>query len=125
MAALGCGTFHYCLDRAPHLRNQHNTVFVKALAQTTMIRAALIVAIAVLVASPAAAQQTTCLPIDKLTLILRDKYRETPVLTARIDSGNMLVISASHEGSWTAAIVTPSGVGCVVSTGAALKFTPP
>ncbi|MBM4231689.1 MAG: hypothetical protein FJ184_13300 [Gammaproteobacteria bacterium] len=83
---------------------------------------AAVVAIAALAATSAAAQQPACMPIDQLQQILRERYREAPVVMARIDDGNVLVIYAADDGSWTAAIVSPSGISCVVSTGAALRF---
>jgi len=86
------------------------------------MRAAVVVGIAVLAVSQAAAQQPACMPIDRLQKILRENYREAPVLTGRIDDGSMLVIFASDDGSWTAVIVAPTGIACVGPMGAALRF---
>lgn len=87
------------------------------------MRAAVVVGIAVLAVSPAAAQQPACMPVDQLQKILRENYREAPVMTARIDNGNMLVIFASEDGSWTAVIVAPTGLACAGPMGGALRFT--
>jgi hypothetical protein len=88
------------------------------------MRAAVVVGIAVLAVSPAAAQQSpACMPVDEVQKILRENYREAPVLTARIDNGNMLVIFASEDGSWTAVLVAPTGLACVGPMGVALRFT--
>ncbi len=87
------------------------------------MRAAVVVGIAVLAVSPAAAQPPpACMPVDQLQKILRENYREAPVMTARIDNGNMLVIFASEDGSWTAAIVAPTGLACAGPMGFALRL---
>jgi hypothetical protein len=44
------------------------------------------------------------------------------VVMARIDNGNMLVIFAAEDGSWTAVIVAPTGLACVGPMGGALRF---
>ena len=87
------------------------------------MRGAVVVGIAVLAVSPAAAQQPACMPVDQLQKILRENYREAPVITARIDNGNMLVIFAADDGSWTAVVVAPTGLACAGLMGGALRFT--
>jgi hypothetical protein len=74
-------------------------------------------------AAPAAAQSPPiCMPIDELEAALR-KHNETPLLRALMDSGNILLIFASPDGSgWTAVIVAPTGVACVGAMGVALKM---
>ena len=74
-------------------------------------------------AAPAAAQSPPiCMPIDELQAALK-KHNETPLLRALIDSGNVLLIFASPDGSgWTAVIVAPTGVACVGAMGVALKM---
>lgn len=74
-------------------------------------------------AAPAAAQSPPiCMPIDELQAALK-KHNETPILRALIDSGNVLMIFASPDGSgWTAVIVAPTGVACVGAMGVALKM---
>ena len=74
-------------------------------------------------AAPAAAQSPPiCMPIDELEAALK-KHNETPLLRALMDSGNILLIFASPDGSgWTAVIVAPTGVACVGAMGVALKM---
>lgn len=74
-------------------------------------------------AAPAAAQSPPiCMPIDELQAALK-KHNETPILRALIDSGNVLLIFASPDGSgWTAVVVAPTGVACVGAMGVALKM---
>jgi len=50
-------------------------------------------------AAPAAAQSPPiCMPIDELEAALK-KHNETPLLRALMDSGNILLIFASPDGS--------------------------
>jgi len=63
-----------------------------------VIRVALTVGIAVLTASPAAAQHPACMPIEQVQKILRENYRDVPLLMARIDDGNVLVFYATDKG---------------------------
>jgi len=74
-------------------------------------------------AAPAAAQSPPiCMPIDELEAALK-KHNETPLLRALMDSGNILLIFASPDGSgWTAVIVVPTGAACVGAMGVALKM---
>ena len=74
-------------------------------------------------AAPAAAQSPPiCMPIDELEAALK-KHNETPLLRALMDSGNILLIFASPDGSgWTAVVVAPTGVACVGAMGVALKM---
>lgn len=86
------------------------------------MRAALVVAGAMLAVSSALAQPA-CMSIEQLQQILREKYNEVPLLAARIEDGKMLVIfSSDNGGSWTAAIVTPAGIACVGPSGDALRL---
>ncbi|MEY4103787.1 MAG: hypothetical protein RLZZ217_919 [Planctomycetota bacterium] len=75
-------------------------------------------------AAPAAAQSPPiCMPIDELQAALK-KHNETPILRALIDSGNVLLIFASPDGSgWTAVVVAPTGAACVGAMGVALKMS--
>jgi hypothetical protein len=79
--------------------------------------------LALLLATPAAAQSPPiCMPIDELEAALK-KHNETPLLRALMDSGNILLIFASPDGSgWTAVIVAPTGAACVGAMGVALKM---
>jgi len=74
-------------------------------------------------AAPAAAQSPPiCMPIDELEAALK-RHNETPLLRALMDSGNIMLIFASPDGSgWTAVIVAPTGAACVGAMGVALKM---
>ena len=74
-------------------------------------------------AAPAAAQSPPiCMPIDELEAALK-RHNETPLLRALMDSGNIMLIFASPDGSGrTAVIVAPTGAACVGAMGVALKM---
>lgn len=74
-------------------------------------------------AAPAGAQSPPiCMQIDELEAALR-KHNETPLLRALMDSGNIMLIFASPDGSgWTAVVVAPTGAACVGAMGVALKM---
>jgi hypothetical protein len=74
-------------------------------------------------AAPAAAQSPPiCMPIDELEAALK-RHNETPLLRALMDSGNIMLIFASPDGSgWTAVVVAPTGAACVGAMGVALKM---
>lgn len=87
------------------------------------MRALLIAAALALLPAAAAAQSPPiCMPIDELQAALK-KHNETPLLRALMDSGNIMLIFASPDGSgWTAVVVAPTGAACVGAMGVALKM---
>lgn len=86
------------------------------------LRGVLIVAGVMLTVSSALAQPV-CMPIEQLQQILREKYNEAPLLAARIEDNKMLLIfSTDSGGSWTAAIVAPTGIACVGPAGDSLRL---
>ncbi len=80
---------------------------------------ALILSCALLLSLPAAAQQQrACMPLERLTQILRDEYRETLAATGAMEGGAQMLLFVSDGGqTWTLAIVSPSGIACVGPAG--------
>lgn len=99
-----------------------------------MIRVAALLAVAALIiltglaAMPARAQVLQCLPLDQAIATLATRYGEGPRIRAMMGGGDVLVITASPAGTWTALIVEPDGKACMVASGeafGALDAEPP
>lgn len=58
-----------------------------------------------------------CGPLGKLEDILMRKYGESRGNAGLSNDGAVLGIYSSPAGSWTAVIISPNGVGCVVASG--------
>lgn len=76
-----------------------------------------IILMSCLAALPLAAQDATCGPLEAVLAGLSDRYGETVRVDALMASGNLLLITASESGGWTALAVTPDMTACVVSFG--------
>lgn len=83
-----------------------------------MIRIILVVALAVF--SFGAWGQQACMPRDVLVQALEQRFKETSVAIALIDSGEQIEIFASRSGSWTIAMAR-GDIYCVVVTGQGWK----
>ena len=71
-----------------------------------------------LIPSPSVAQaQMACEARDKITSTLKKDYAEMPVSAGLDNSGRMIEVFASNNGSWTILITLPSGVSCLLATG--------
>lgn len=89
-----------------------------------MIRRLAIAAIACLPAG-AFAGDMPCGPRDAVTAHLQDVYGESVVMRGLDGGGRMLEIWANPEtGTWTATLVLPQGLTCIVSSGEALDLPP-
>jgi hypothetical protein len=71
-----------------------------------------------LVTSPAFAQaaEPNCALVDDALAGLDANYGEAPRVTALMGA-NMLIITASPQGGWTALEVKPDGLACIVAAG--------
>ena len=87
--------------------------------------AALILGLIVLVGlSSLVGAQQACLALPQFLDGLAEKYAETPRM-AGLAGTQLLVITASEAGTWTALMVNPDGSACLVSAGEAFVLSPP
>jgi hypothetical protein len=87
--------------------------------------AALILGLIVLVglsSLPSHAQQA-CLALPQFLDGLAEKYAETPRMSG-LAGTQLMVITASESGSWSALMVNPDGSACLVAAGEAFVATP-
>ena len=53
------------------------------------------------------------------------RHREQPRAIGILDSGEVLEVLASENGSWTLIVTTTSGIACVIGAGQAWEFIAP
>ena len=75
-------------------------------------------AAALLLASPALAQQVPCAPVDQVLQALEQNAKEVPSGMGRDERGFIAVLTMSPEGSYSVLAIRPDGVACLLSTGA-------
>ena len=80
------------------------------------------VVLTLLLAMPANAQQA-CLALPQFLDGLAEKYDETPRMSG-LAGTQLLIITASEAGTWTALMVNPDGSACLVSAGEAFVAAP-
>jgi hypothetical protein len=85
----------------------------------TILCIAALIILTGLAALPARAQVLQCLPLDQAIAALATRYGEGPRIRAMMGGDDMLVITASPAGTWTALIVEPDGKACMVASGEA------
>ena len=68
---------------------------------------------------PAEAQMARPMCSDRPTVLgqLAKKYDEAPVNMGLTNTGAVLEILASNDGTWTILVTTPQGVACMVAAG--------
>ena len=76
-------------------------------------------ALLALVAFPTVAQ--SCAPVKEALNNLQANYGEGVRVAALMGSGEMLMITAAPNGTWTAITVAPDGTACIVATGEAFE----
>lgn len=77
-----------------------------------------LIALAVLAASPVAAQEPQCGPRDPFVKTLADSYGESRVGVGIEARGGLVELYADpDDGSWTLLVVRPDGIACMVSEG--------
>ena len=81
------------------------------------------VVLTLLLAMPASAQQA-CLALPQFLDGLAEKYDETPRMSG-LAGTQLLIITASEAGTWTALMVNPDGSACLVAAGEAFVLAPP
>lgn len=74
-------------------------------------------AAALLLASPALAQQVPCAPVDVVLKALEDNAKEVPTGMGRDERGFIAVLTLSPDGSYSVLGIRPDGVACLLSTG--------
>jgi hypothetical protein len=91
----------------------------KGLSMIRVFAAALILGLIVLVGlSSLVDAQQACLALPQFLDGLAEKYAETPRMSG-LAGTQLLVITASEAGTWTALMVNPDGYACLVSAGEA------
>lgn len=78
-----------------------------------------------LVTAPAHAQAPQCAGVTDALAALATNYGETIRMDALMTGGQVMVITASPSGGWTALIVTPDGRACIVAAGEAFEVHEP
>lgn len=74
--------------------------------------------------TPVQAQQQ-CDRYRNIRAHLQDTFKEYPVSRGMTDTASVYEIFASDEGSWTAVIVRPNGMACLVGSGKAWEIVTP
>jgi hypothetical protein len=72
----------------------------------------------------AATAQTVCMKHGALVALLGERYQEFRHAIALTDSGLMLEVFVSRDGTWTILLTTPDGLACVTASGEAWEFAP-
>lgn len=67
--------------------------------------------------------ETPCLPLPQFLQGLEDRYDETPRMSG-LAGAQLLIITASEAGTWTAVLVNPDGSACIASAGEAFVIAP-
>ena len=71
----------------------------------------------------AAASAEVCDQRTKVLGQLARKYQEAPVAIGVTDTGGLVEVLATSDGStWTIIVTTPQGVSCLLATGEGLRF---
>ena len=69
-------------------------------------------------ASPAAGHGITCIDRDTVIEQLDRKYQEAPIAAGVTNSGGLMEILTTSDGStWTIIMTTPQGMSCLVAAG--------
>lgn len=91
-----------------------------------MLGAALLAASCTMVRPGRSEDLTTvsCAPWPAVEAELRGRFAESPRAYGVASNGLVLVMYASAAGSWTAVALTPSGLGCVLSSGTGFEALP-
>jgi len=58
-----------------------------------------------------------CNDYGEMAKLLLERHKETPRLFALSADGNLMVLLASEEGSWSMVSVNPSNIACMISVG--------
>lgn len=86
---------------------------------------ALIAAALALLALPAAAQQSPCIPYPDMVAALAEDYDEHAAGVGLSGPRRLEIFAASDGETWTAVIVLPDGLACIVASGSGWKMIQP
>jgi hypothetical protein len=89
-----------------------------------MIRLTSLALVASCAAVPVSAQDTNCGPVNDVLVGLQANFGESPMIRALMGSGELLVMTVSEDGVWTALVITADGTACIVASGEALEVVP-
>lgn len=78
-----------------------------------------------LLAAPVHAQQAPCAPLPQFLAGLAERYAEAPRASGLMQGGQLLIITASEAGTWTALVATPEGMACMAASGEGFGVTEP
>lgn len=81
--------------------------------------------LAAFAAMPARAQDANCGPLVDVLAGLAANYQETSRVDALMANGDLLILTASAAGGWTALSVTPDLIACVVAYGRGFEVNEP
>jgi len=94
---------------------------MKALTSTLWGQAALIALFTLTVLSPQTARaqmaQPSCADRGSVLKQLSAQYKEAPVNMGLTNSGAVLEVMASDDGTWTIVLTMPTGVTCMMAAG--------
>jgi len=86
---------------------------------------AVLMTVAFVLASSAAAAEVPCGQRDQLVEWLAVKYEEQPVASGISSKGSLIEVLSSVDGTtWTILLTAPNGTSCVVDTGQAWQAKP-
>ncbi len=81
---------------------------------------AILIAIAILLATSSASAQVPCAQRDKIIQWLAIKHKEQPVATGISMKGALIEVLSTKDGNtWTILLTAPNGISCVVDSGQA------
>ena len=81
---------------------------------------AVLLSIALVLASSTALAQVSCNQRDKIIDWLGAKYKEAPVAAGINNKGALIEVLSSEDGAtWTILLTAPNGTSCIVETGQA------
>lgn len=87
---------------------------------------AIAAALATLIATGAAAQQSNCGPALDLLAQLQGRYGEVAQARGLMGTGDLLFVFANPEtGSWSVVTASPAGVACLRAAGDAFEVMAP
>ena len=67
--------------------------------------------------------QTACAPLEAFLAGLAERYAEAPRASGLMQGGQLLIITASESGTWTALVVTPEQMACMAASGEGFGLT--
>lgn len=91
---------------------------------TLRLGAALAIGICTLIFSLAASANAPCVPEEDFTEHFARKYQEHPAHRGVTNTGQLVQVYVSSEGSWTIALISGSGRACFMAAGEGWQAAP-